>query len=931
MEALWPLIQTQLDEAPTDTSFHAILLLVRGHCEKETDCLLETYDLVRKKLELQFNLPVAVFVCEELVRVAQETHKTEWEAKGYKNLYRYYDALGNHRKATVCQDNAIDLYQKSGNEPEVFYLRLGRLEKTLEYRDPDEVLFDMFGLMEEAKAAGLTGSVNHIRLRLVYQLIDYKRFAELALQLDTLAQLPVDTPYSKLEHPIRMAVAWGGAEVARASGLKEDARTLYQRALAIAEAEPARWHQVNVLLNLVSLERELHNPSAAENYLQQAITLAEALEIHDLLVEAYKTKAQMAEEKGQYAAALSFFKKEAYHESRLHERKAGFDQRSYYLELEKEQLATEKEKQDLELRLRRTQLTGIMAGLILTLLLAAGFFLAYTQSQKRKRALAEQNALIQQQAARLESLDSAKSRFFANVSHELRTPLTLLHGPIHSLLKDTNLDEKQLQLLRMAERSGKQLEQLVTEILDLSKLQMGKMELNEQPTDLASYFRMYCAQFESLALRREVQYSFHIDAGNTVVVLLDQEKFRQILYNLLSNAFKFTPGGGAVAANVSLREGNLTLTVSDTGSGIHPEDLPHLFERYFQTNRPEGAAEGGTGIGLALCAEYTRLMNGDIRVDSILGKGATFQVSVPVKKGRPSDRIATRQMEHYPEMPIAYTPSVSADLNDQQAASAEKASRAAGPKPSILLVEDNPELQTYIRLVLAEHYDIQTAEHGLAAFNKLTAVEPVRVDLVITDIMMPVMDGYQLLEKLKSDDATRHLPVVMLTARADAQDKLRALRVGVDDYLLKPFDEEELKARIDNLLQYHKARQAEAGSDDAKEQGAGLSALDRDWLETYEQYIRMHLTDDTLTVPGMAYAFAMSESTLLRQLKRLTGLSPQQYLLEMRLQEARNLLENRACHSIREVASQVGYYDAKSFSKRFKQRFGKQPAALLER
>jgi YesN/AraC family two-component response regulator len=203
--------------------------------------------------------------------------------------------------------------------------------------------------------------------------------------------------------------------------------------------------------------------------------------------------------------------------------------------------------------------------------------------------------------------------------------------------------------------------------------------------------------------------------------------------------------------------------------------------------------------------------------------------------------------------------------------------------------------------------------------------------LVLSDLMMPVMDGYQLLEKLKSDDATRHIPVVMLTARAEAQDKLKALRIGVDDYLLKPFDEDELLARIENLLKNYAARRAAAAEESEPSAGVPLlSRPDREWLEVFEGYVRKHLSSDLLSVAELTREFAMSESTLLRQLKRLTGLTPVQYLLEVRLTEARRLLENRTFSSIAQVAARVGYDDARSFSRAFRQRFGKLPSEVME-
>jgi YesN/AraC family two-component response regulator len=244
-------------------------------------------------------------------------------------------------------------------------------------------------------------------------------------------------------------------------------------------------------------------------------------------------------------------------------------------------------------------------------------------------------------------------------------------------------------------------------------------------------------------------------------------------------------------------------------------------------------------------------------------------------------------------------------------------------------------LRDYIRLVLQDKYQVITAEHGQAAWSMLdknstdqTFIPP---DLILSDLMMPVMNGYQLLEKLKSDDTTRHIPVIMLTARAESQDKLHALRIGVDDYLTKPFDEEELLVRIENLLNNQATRHLAVREDSPASAAAPLlSQPDREWLEAFEVYVQKHFSSDTLSVSSLAYTFAMSESTLLRQLKRLTGLSPLQYIQEVRLNEARRLLENRSYNTIAQVASKVGYDDARSFTRSFKQRYGKLPSELME-
>lgn len=610
------------------------------------------------------------------------------------------------------------------------------------------------------------------------------------------------------------------------------------------------------------------------------------------------------------------------------------------------QKVKELEAKNLEIQTGNDRL-NLLVVLISMIFVFAGI-LAFFYLRLRKA-----NQITREQSKQLKSLDTAKSHFFANVSHELRTPLALMLGPIGTLLKDNQLTDKQANLLQLAQHSSKQLEQLVTDILDLGKLEMGKMELNETLTEVAPFFRSYFAQFESLAESRHIDFSLDMAVDNDVVALLDQAKCRQILNNLLSNAFKFTPAGERVAAKLLLSDGTIQLSVADTGPGIHPDDLPHVFNRYFQTTRPDKPAEGGTGIGLALCHEYAHLFGGKIEVKSMLGQGTTFRVWIPVKRADNANipdvapKILDLGLKSAPTP--AATPALPAPAYQALAGREVSTKEGALAKPTILVVEDNPDLQAYIRLILSEKYQVVTAENGQAALGVMSYElgeihEPsgikkthnsklITPDLVLSDLMMPVMDGLQLLEKLKSSDATRHIPVIMLTARADARDKLKALRIGVDDYLTKPFEEEELLVRIENLLKNQSARRAALAEDTTTSEASTtppLSQPDREWLKTFEAYVQKHYSSDLLSVTSLAHEFAMSESTLLRQLKRLTGLSPLQYIQEVRLTEAWRLLENQRYNSIAQVASKVGYDEVRTFTRSFKQRFGKLPSEMIE-
>ncbi len=571
--------------------------------------------------------------------------------------------------------------------------------------------------------------------------------------------------------------------------------------------------------------------------------------------------------------------------------------------------------------------------LSLGILFLAGFGLYYwrikrfeTQQQLLKIAVKKatqqietDKLVIENQAKELRQLDKLKSNFFANVSHELRTPLTLMLGPISSVLKRDNLSNRDFTLLKRVQQSGKDLLKLVTSILDLSKMEAGKMELREASIVLFTFTRRIVAAFESYAQNREVDFTFDFQAEKNLQLAIDKEKLAAILNNLLSNAVKFTPKNGKIKVTVADLGNALQITVADTGRGIHPNDLPHVFDRFYQSNQSDAPTEGGTGIGLSLSQEFAKIMNGKLWVESEVGKGSTFFVKIPRKEilGMVPDKEVLQEEE---EILIPQAVAVSEAEENKT-------------KANLLIVEDNYSLRGYLVTILSPYYAIQAAEDGeeayelLSKFSKSTDSTGLP-DLIISDIMMPKMDGFQLLKAIKENDQLSRIPIIMLTARADIQDKLKALRIGVDDYLLKPFEEEELLARINNLLQNANQRLYFTEAIEILEEKPVIahSQEDSSWLMELENLVTDSLSDTAFSVGEMAKAFFISERTLLRRLKKLTGLTPNQYLQEVRFNEARKLLEQKTFNNLTKVANAIGFSDVNSFSKRYKKRFGKLPS-----
>jgi signal transduction histidine kinase/DNA-binding response OmpR family regulator len=583
---------------------------------------------------------------------------------------------------------------------------------------------------------------------------------------------------------------------------------------------------------------------------------------------------------------------------------------------------------------------GLLLGLVLLLTLIAGGISvgAYYRQKKAREMLALQNETIRRQTEELQLLERLKSRFFANVSHELRTPLSLLLGPVNKLLKAGYWQKNDLKLLQMIQNNGKQLLSLVNEILDLSKLESGRLELNETAVNWLHWLQPSISQFSSYGESEFVKLHFDFQADPTLNVLIDARKCEKILHNFLSNAMKFTPAAGQVTL-VAQDEGNsLLLSLNDTGPGIHPNDLPYVFDRFYQSKLPDLPAQGGTGIGLSLCRELAELMQGKVWVESVWGNGSTFYFRMPKK-------VAAAGLVKLDDQKSDNSIADNFDLQEHAPIVLKAGAGANADNPSqnakLLIVEDNIELREFLKITLAD-YQVMVAENGKIATQLLSAqqvspaAEPGEAflpDLIISDLMMPVMDGFQFLEWIKSKDEFRHIPFIMLTARADIRVKLRALRIGVDDYLTKPFVEEELHARVVNLLEHHYVRMShyteatDNGSSGPSEGMPLMSEANAQWLAEVEALFFKKLDDKQFNLSWVAAEKFLSERQFRRRLQQLTGLSPNHYLREIRLQKAKDYLSQGNFFTVKEVSAAVGFSDTKYFSQLFLERFGLLPSA----
>lgn len=546
------------------------------------------------------------------------------------------------------------------------------------------------------------------------------------------------------------------------------------------------------------------------------------------------------------------------------------------------------------------------------------------QTQK----IQEDKELIEQQAEGLRQLDKLKSNFFTNISHELRTPITLIKAPLENIIEKYGhqMEKTLVSSLQLVLTNAGKLSRLVEELLELSRLDAKKTTLKEKSTAFSSFCEQLFNAYAAAASLKKINYRFKSQLDDNLFFLVDRNRLEKVINNLLSNALKFTPEEGNITMEIDRSPDQLFIQVQDSGRGIPPEDLPHLFERYFQTRRDDISTAGGTGIGLALTKELTELMGGQVSVESEWGSGTTFRVSLPAKEA-----TATKEKAVPVERGLDLAPAI-------PASSFAKAGNTASEElPKILIVEDNPEMQLLIQSILMTEYDCLVTQDGLEAWTLLEKEDAKinEIELILSDIMMPRMDGYGLLAKLKAHDRWRNLPVVMLTARAAEDDKLQALRMGVDDYLMKPFSPQELKARLRNLIQNFNSRKAFHKSNTDQPSKVDIefeveaSANDL-WLQEIEQAAKEALDKGIkLTTNILAEKVFLSERQFARRLKSLTGLAPNAYIQEVKLQKARTLLENQVYMTINEVADASGYSSGSYLTKSFQERFGKKPSEYL--
>jgi signal transduction histidine kinase/DNA-binding response OmpR family regulator len=577
--------------------------------------------------------------------------------------------------------------------------------------------------------------------------------------------------------------------------------------------------------------------------------------------------------------------------------------------------------------------------------------------KERTREIKEKNQQLEEQSEKLKEIDKVKSRFFTNISHEFRTPLTLIMGPLEQMLsgdiEDKTEQEKKLALML---RNSHRLLGLINQLLELSKFESGKVKLQACRQNIILFLRGTVAAFEPLTNKHELDLTFHAEE-ESITLYFDPEKLEEVIFNLLSNAVKFTPMGGKITVAVtknltkeaSFPSGWLEISICDTGPGIPREQLAHIFTRFYQLDNTFELHRKGSGIGLALAKEMVELHHGKIEARSVEGEGTEFIIRLPMGDShlKPEEIVQHSEkphkyknieeipgflmMEEEREVPVddkgapANVKDGTADGSKSSATEEKNTELEAQEKNIILAVEDSADFRDYIRVSLEPFYTVVEAAQGREGIQKAQKIIP---DLIISDIMMPEVDGYALCRVLKSDIKTSHIPIILLTAKASEENIVKGLETRADDYITKPFSTKILRARINNLIDQRRQLQLERKNQMTLQPAEiSVSSVDEQFYKELLDVIEKNLSDPEFNVEQLGKKLYMSRATLYRKIMALTGDPPLQFIRSYRLKRAAQLLKANF-GNVTEVAGEVGFSNIAHFSQCFKEEFQQLPSAF---
>lgn len=690
----------------------------------------------------------------------------------------------------------------------------------------------------------------------------------------------------------------------------------YNRALTMAKQVNNRQAEAGILCDLGRALAKKNRYVDADKYLLSGLKLSQELGLKRVIRHAYLALVDLKVREGKTSESFDYMKK--YYEVRDSILNASKTRLIVELETRHE---SEKKEQELKLlgQEKRIQIIWknfLIAGFVILLIAIIIIYrLQQLRHRKAKLLLTTQKKLN----ANLKETDKLKTRFFANISHEFRTPLSLIIAPIEDKINSPSISLTDKEDLKLVRRNADRLLDLVNQLLDLSKLESGKMQLHLREVNLNDFVTILVTSFDSLAESKEIHFF-----KNVVVpiypVLFDADKLEKIIGNVLFNSFKFTPKDGSVTLSIYVApESNLLkITISDTGKGMTDEEQLHIFTPFYQSKNSMDDGQLGTGLGLSLVNELVKLHNGEIKLTSRFNEGTTIHITLPIHK-------AESKINSSIITPIANTKKLIAEIIEEHQEITEDVHQ-----DSILIVEDNPDLRNYIASGFKKQFTIFTAKDGEEGLS--LAIEHIP-NLIISDVLMPNMDGVELTDKVKSDERTSHIPVVLLTAKIDSTSRIHGYKTGADDYLAKPFSTEELHVRVINLIEQRKKLIVKFRQH--IEQSPQLPkdpSLDERFVMKAKEVIEKNMSDHSFGVEQFAEEMFLSRAQLFRKLKALIDTSPSEFINDVRLQKAAKLIQAKA-DTLAQISYSVGFNEQSYFTKRFRKKFGVAPSeyAVLER
>lgn len=654
------------------------------------------------------------------------------------------------------------------------------------------------------------------------------------------------------------------------------------------------------LLQLGQSNLNLKRYNTAINYLEEALKIKQESLLNKHAVLENLSKAYAA--KGTYKKAYEFYNKAQVVKDSMNKLKSS----RYFAEFDAKFKTSEKDKEiaQQQLQLTKEKLTkNIYVSISIVLfILALAFFEWRFNKQKRKKLLTE----VQLQNEK--ELNELRTKFLGNIAHEIRTPLTLISGNLDIALENINDKEKIQKNIKVALANSKKVVEDANEILELLKYEKNKTTIKNTTVNLNASIKRIFLSFKSFAELKKIALKYQSTIDTNLMVNTDIEKLEKILNNLISNAIKYSNSDTSVILEAHIKSDKLCIDVTDFGQGIHFDETEKIFQRFYQASNSKSV--GGIGIGLSLAREFAVLLNGSLTVKSAINKGSTFSLTIPVNKADIEDfKPTTKEITPIDNVPITKDTSSIQQNN----------------KPKILIVEDNPEMNDFLKEILSNKYNCTCVFNG---FEALKILEKQTFDLITSDIMMPRIDGFKLREKINENPTLKDIPFILISAKTLTEDKIKGFKLGIDDYIVKPFNKNELLARIANLLSTKSVRQK--WQTDNKNLLVQTESSDKKLLSKIENIVIENLSDDTFKVAKLATEVGYSQRQLARILKQYTGLSPIRFILEIRLQKAYQLLKNKTHFTLAEVRYDVGINSTSYFNTKFKDRFGISPGELIK-